>query len=134
MGWSGGGELSSSEGRSGPTARSATSEATARLATLTDQVESTAPKAAFARNREIRIDKRDRVVVATALEVTRHGITIVTGALLLALVLCLGWIGELNFISRQESRCRSARSCKIQPTGSARFVGEHHCCDNGSCA
>src|SRR5262249_61585434 len=87
---------SSSEGRSGPTARSANSEATAYLASLTDQVESTSPEAAFARNREIRIDKGDRVVVAPALEVTRHGITIITGVLLLALVLCLGWIGGLN--------------------------------------
>ena len=87
---------SSSEGRSGPTARSANSETTADLASLTDQVESTAPEAAFARHREIRIDKRDRVVVAPALEVTRHGITIITGVLLLALVLCLGWIGGPN--------------------------------------
>ena len=88
---------SSSEGRSWPTARSANSETTADVASLTDQVESTAPEATFARHREIRIDKRDRVVVAHTLEVTRHGIAIVTGALLLALVLCLGWIGELNF-------------------------------------
>src|SRR5215471_1141689 len=87
---------SSSEGRSGPTARSANSETTADLASLTDQVESTAPEAAFARHREIRIDKRDRVVVAPALEVTRHGITIIAGALLVALVVCLGWIGRQN--------------------------------------
>jgi hypothetical protein len=45
---------------------------------------------------EIRIDKRDRVVVAPARDVTRHGVTIITGALLLALALCLGWIGGLN--------------------------------------
>jgi hypothetical protein len=72
----------SSEGRNGPS--------------LTDQVETTAPEAAFARNREIRIDKRDRVVVAPARDVTRHAITIIAGVLLLALVLCLGWIGGLN--------------------------------------
>src|SRR5262245_52496012 len=72
----------SSEGRNGPS--------------LTDQVETTAPEAAFARNREIRIDKRDRVVVTPARDVTRHAITIVAGVLLLALVLCLGWIGGLN--------------------------------------
>jgi hypothetical protein len=63
---------------------------------LTDQVETTAPEAAFERNREIRIDKRDRVVVAPARDVTRHAITIIAGVLLVALVLCLGWIGGLN--------------------------------------
>jgi hypothetical protein len=84
-------------GRNGATARSA--KATANLnggAPSIDQVENTAPEAAFARNREIRIDKRDRVVVAPALEVTRHAITIVAGALLVALVVCLGWIGRQN--------------------------------------
>jgi hypothetical protein len=86
----------SSDGRNGPTAPSTNSEATADLAPSIDQVETTAPEAAFARNREIRIDKRDRVVVAPARDVTRHAITIIAGVLLLALALCLGWIGGLN--------------------------------------
>jgi hypothetical protein len=86
----------SSESRNGPTAPSVNSEATADLASLTGQVETTAPEAAFARNREIRIDKRDRVVVAPARDVTRHAITIIAGVLLLALGLFLGWISGLN--------------------------------------
>jgi hypothetical protein len=53
-------------------------------------------QAAFARDREIKIDKRDRVVVAAAADVTRSGVTIIIGALLLALAICLGWIGGLN--------------------------------------
>ena len=86
----------SSDGRNGPTAPSTNSEATADLAPSIDQVETTAPEAAFARNREIRIDKRDRVVVAPARDVTRHAITIIAGVLSLALALCLGWIGGMN--------------------------------------
>jgi hypothetical protein len=35
-------------------------------------------------------------VVAPARDVTLHGATIIIGALLLALALCLGWIGGLN--------------------------------------
>ena len=49
----------SSDGRNGPTVSSTNSEAPADLASSIDQVEITAPEAAFARNREIRIDKRD---------------------------------------------------------------------------
>jgi len=77
----------SSDGRNGPTAD---------LVSSIDQVETTAPEAASARNREIRIDKRDRVVVAPARDVTRHAITIIAGVLSLALALCLGWIGGMN--------------------------------------
>jgi hypothetical protein len=89
------------DGRNGPTPRSANSKATADLnggsrAPSIDQAETTSLEAAFARKREIRIDKRDRVVVAPAHDVTRHPITIIAGALLFALVLCLGWIGGLN--------------------------------------
>jgi hypothetical protein len=87
-------------GRDRPTAPSATSKGTANLnrglgAPPIAQVNATRLQAAFARDREIRIDKRDRVVVAPAREVTRHGVTIITGALLLALALCLGWIAGL---------------------------------------
>jgi hypothetical protein len=53
-----------------------------------------ATQAAFAREREIRIDKRDRVVLGPARGVTRHGVKIITGALL-ALALCLGWLAGL---------------------------------------
>src|SRR5712692_719873 len=58
-----------------------------------DQIEVTAPEAAFAWDREIRIDRRDRVAVsvAPALNIKRHS-AIISGALLLALSLGLGWI------------------------------------------
>jgi hypothetical protein len=93
--------LASSNGRDRPTAPSATSKGTANLnrssgAPPIAQVKATRSQAAFARDREIRIDKRDRVVVALARDVTRHGVTITIGALLLALALCLGWIAGLN--------------------------------------
>jgi hypothetical protein len=92
--------LASSSGRDRPTAPSATSKGTANLnrglgPPPIAQVNATRSQAAFARDREIRIDKRDRVVVAPARDVTRHGVTIITGALLLALALCLGWIAGL---------------------------------------
>jgi hypothetical protein len=92
--------LASSDGRNGPTAPCANSKATADYrgsgAPPIDQLDSTAPEAAFAWDREIRIDKRDWVVVAPARAVTRRTITIITGALLLALTLGLGWIGGFN--------------------------------------
>src|SRR5215813_9686128 len=42
------------------------------------------PIAQVVRSREIKIDNRDRVVVAAAEDVTRSGVTIIIGALLLA--------------------------------------------------
>ena len=60
----------------------------------TAQAKTSAPEAALAR--EIRIDKRDRVVDAPARGVTRRAITIITCALFLALLLCFGWIDGLN--------------------------------------
>jgi hypothetical protein len=88
-------------GRHGPDAPSAYGEATAHLnrgpgAPPIDHVEATAPEAAFAWDGKIRIDKRDRVVVTPARNVTRHATTIITGALLSALALCIGWTGALN--------------------------------------
>jgi hypothetical protein len=84
-------------GRHGQDAPSAYREATAHLnrgpgAPPIDHVEATAPEAAFAWDGKIRIDKRDRVVGAPA----RNATTIITGALLSALALCIGWIGGLN--------------------------------------
>src|SRR5262245_32957368 len=61
---------------------------------LTAQVKATRSQATFAGDRELRIDERDRFVVGLARDVTRHGVTIIIGALLLALALCLGWIGH----------------------------------------
>jgi hypothetical protein len=89
------------DGRHAPGAPSAYGEATAHLsrdpgAPPIDQLEATAPDAAFAWDGKIRIDQRDRVVVAPARNVARHATIIITGALLLALVLCIGWIGGLN--------------------------------------
>lgn len=93
--------LASCNARNGRTKPSANSKATADLnrgsgAPPIAQVKATSPEAAFARDREIRIDKRDRVVVAPARNVTRRAGTIITGALLSALAVCVGWIGGLN--------------------------------------
>lgn len=60
----------------------------------TAQAKTSAPEAALAR--EIRIDKRDRVIVAPARDITRHAMIIITSALLFALVLYFGWIGGFN--------------------------------------
>jgi hypothetical protein len=84
-------------GRHGPCAPSAYGEATAHFnrgpgAPPIDHVEATAPEAAFAWDGKIRIDKRDRIVGAPA----RNATTIITGALLSALALCVGWFGGLN--------------------------------------
>jgi hypothetical protein len=89
------------DGRHGPDAPSAYGEAIAHLnrgpgAPPIDHVEATAPEAAFAWDGKIRIDKRDRVVVTPARNVTRHATTIITGALLSALALYIGWTGALN--------------------------------------
>jgi hypothetical protein len=84
-----------------PTAPSATTKGTANLsrgsgAPPIAQAKAVRSQAAFARDRQIKIDKRDRVVVASAGDVTRSGVTIITGASLLALALCLGWIAGLS--------------------------------------
>src|SRR5262245_8171741 len=89
---------------SGPTAPSANSKATADLnrgsgAPPIAQVEATTPEAAFAWDREISIDKRDRVAVAPGRDVTRSAITIITGVLSLVMALFLGWIGGFNLDS-----------------------------------
>jgi hypothetical protein len=60
----------------------------------TAQAKTSAPEAALAR--EIRIDKRDRVIAAPARDITRHPMIIITGALLLPLVLYFGWIEGFN--------------------------------------
>src|SRR5262245_47900960 len=70
----------------------ATRQATANLS----RSSGAPPIPAFARDREIRIDKRDWVVVAPARDTTRHGVTIITDALLLALAVCVGWFAGLN--------------------------------------
>jgi hypothetical protein len=88
------------------------------------QVNATRSQAAFARDQEIRIDKRDRVVVAPARDVTRHGVTIITGALLLPLALCLGWIGGLNsdsfFIKPASLSVEKVTSSADSPDASAK--------------
>jgi hypothetical protein len=96
-------------GCNGPTAPSADSEVTADLnrssgaAPPIARVKAGTPEAAFAWDREIRIDKRDRV--APARDVTRSVITIITGVLSLALALFLGWIGgsNLDFFSTKSA-------------------------------
>jgi hypothetical protein len=86
-----GSSLASSIGRDRPTAPSSQSKATADMNRA-----SGAPPITPVWGQEIRIDKRDRVVDAPARDVTRGAITIITGASLLALVLCFGWIDGLN--------------------------------------
>ena len=93
--------LDSSSGRNGPAAPSANSKATADLnrgsgAPPIAWVKATTPEVAFEWDREIRIDKRDRVAVTPARDGTRRAITIITGVLSLALALFLGWIGGFN--------------------------------------
>ena len=89
--------LASSNECDTPTTPSATTNGTAKskkgsAAPPIDQV----AQAVFAREREIRIDERDRVVVAPARDGTRQAVTIITGAFLLGLAICLGWICGLN--------------------------------------
>jgi hypothetical protein len=60
----------------------------------TAQAKTSAPEAALAR--EIRIDKRDRVIAAPARDITRQAMIIITGALLFALVVYFGWIEGFN--------------------------------------
>jgi hypothetical protein len=86
-----------SDYRSGPTApfmkAATTADLDRRLATpQINQDKAAAPEA----DREIRIDKRDRVVVAPARDIPRYLITSIVCASGLAMVLCLGWIGGVN--------------------------------------
>ena len=83
--------------RDGPTAPSACTEATAHLnrgpgTPQIDHLEATATEAACAWDGQIRIEKQDRIVVTPARNIT----AIVTGALLSALALFIGWTGGLN--------------------------------------
>src|SRR5262249_56985354 len=98
------GQLAASTGRDGLPALSANSKRTAELnrysgAPPIAQVKATTPEAVFAWDREIRIDKRDRVAVAPGRDVTRSAITIITGVLSLVLALFLGWVGGFNLDS-----------------------------------
>jgi hypothetical protein len=82
--------------RDGPTAPSACTEATAHLnrgpgTPQIDHLEATATEAACAWDGQIRIEKQDRIVVTPA-----RNITAITGALLSALALFIGWTGGLN--------------------------------------
>jgi hypothetical protein len=86
--------LASCNGRNGRTEPSANSKPIADLNRGSGVPPIAQAKAAW--DREIRIDKRDRAVIAPARGVTRHAVTIIAAALLLALPLCLGWIGGLN--------------------------------------
>ena len=82
--------------RDEPTQFSVNTQATADLnssgALPIGQIEGTAPDAPFACDREMRIDKRDRIALSVApdLDINRRRIVIMTGAALLCLG--LGWI------------------------------------------
>jgi hypothetical protein len=88
--------LTSSNGRNGPTAPCANSKATAYVNSsggpLIDQL-STAPETSFACDREIRIDKGDRIAlsVSPALKIKGRSAAILLGLSLPCLG--LGWIG-----------------------------------------
>jgi hypothetical protein len=89
--------LASGNDRHGPDAPSAYREATAHLnrgprTPPIAHLEATEPEAACAWDGKIRIEKQDRIVVTPARNVT----TIITGALLSALALFIGWTGGLN--------------------------------------
>ena len=89
--------LASGNDRHGPDAPSAYRDATAHLnrgpgIPLIDHLEATAREAACAWDGKIRIEKQDRIVVTPARNIT----TIITGALLSALALFIGWTGGLN--------------------------------------
>ena len=120
------------DGRNGPTPRSANSKATADLnggsgAPSIDQADTTSLESAFARKREIRIDKRARSRRHTTSHYNyRRRVVICAGPLPR-----MDWRTELRFCHhqtsvapRQESRRGSTGSCKIGPTGNARFIGE----------
>ena len=83
--------------RDEPTAPSACIESTTHLnrgpgTPQIDHLEATATEAACAWDGQIRIEKQDRIVVTPARNIT----AIVTGALLSALALFIGWTGGLN--------------------------------------
>jgi hypothetical protein len=81
----------------GRTTRFATSEVTANLNRgLRAPPIPEAKATAFARDREIRIDARDRVAVAPTRSVPARAVTTLAATVLLALALCLGWVGGLN--------------------------------------
>jgi hypothetical protein len=84
----------------GRTTRSATSQVTANLnrglGAPPNPEAKARPKPAFARDREIRIDARDRVAVAPTRSVPARAVTTLAATVLLALALCLGWVGGLN--------------------------------------
>jgi hypothetical protein len=84
----------------GPTARSATSQGSANLnrgleVPPIDQAKA-GPKTAFARDREIRIDARDRVAVGGTRSVLPRAVATLATAVLLALASCIGWVWGLN--------------------------------------
>jgi hypothetical protein len=67
---------------------------------------------------EIRIDKRDRVVVAPARDIPRYVITTILCASLLAVVLCLGWNGgvKLDLLAIQPSLSVKNVETSAEPT------------------
>jgi hypothetical protein len=98
------GATQSSIARDWPTQFSVNTQATADLnssgARSIGEIEGTAPDASFACGREMRIDKRDRIALSVAPDLTikRRRIVIMTGGALLCLG--LGWIGaSSNFFS-----------------------------------
>ena len=84
-----------------PTTTFATSEGTAGLNTDSRAleiaaVETNAPEAEGAWDEEIKIDRCDRILIAPARDVTRHALTLIVGASLSALAVCVVWLGGLD--------------------------------------
>ena len=93
----------------------ATSEGTADLNTNSRaleiaDVETNASEAAGAWDEEIKIGRRDRIVISPARDVTRHAVTLIVGASLSALAFCVVWFSLLALrkpcIAGNHQRCR----------------------------
>jgi hypothetical protein len=120
------GATQSSIARDGPTQFSINTQAAADLNSSgtrpIGQIEGTAPDTSFARDSEMKIDRRDRIALSVApdLDIKPRRIAIMTGALLLCL--SLGWIGATsNFFSNQvnsASPADTAKSDRLEVLGS----------------
>jgi hypothetical protein len=116
-----------------PTTTYATSEGTADLNTdsraleIAD-VETNASEAAGAWDEEIKIGRRDRIVISPARDVTRHAVTLIVGASLSALAFCDVWLGGSDSHFTVEQHCapdnrqifsRSTGYCKTGPASAS---------------
>jgi len=97
----------------------ATSEGTADLNTDSRalefaDVETNASEAAGAWDEEIKIGRFDRIVISPARDVTRHAVTLIVGAPLLALAFCVVWLGGSDSHFTVEQRCAPRKPSNLQ--------------------